>query len=167
MSCRNPKAMLLLWLLLAATLLAACGEKGEPDPSDDPVGYLPIAYAKSGGVAGVDQRVEIAATGAVRISLGGEPLHLTADVPPALVARAQRAVADIDFARLEVPAATSSPDEFMVELSYGSETIKGDESRLLALEPLRPALGGLDAILADASATREPAGGGGPSAPSG
>ena len=164
MSCGNPRSMIALWLLLlAATLLSACGEKEEPDPGDDPGTYLPIAYGKSGGMAGVDQRVEIAGAGTVRVSLDGEPLHVTADVDPALAARAQRAVADIDFARLEVPAASPAPDEFTIELSYGSDTIRGDESRMLALEPLAPALSALDAVLGDASATARPAAGGGSS----
>ncbi len=160
MSCRNPRSMLALWLLLAAAaLFGACGEKDEPDPGAATGSYLPIAYAKSGGVPGVDQQVQIAGTGAVRISLGGEPLHLTTDVDPELVTRAQTAVADIDFGRIEVPKGDPVPDGFTVELGYGSDSIAGDESRMLALFPLEPALAALDAIIGDASATAQPAGG--------
>lgn len=75
-----------------------------------------------------------------------------------MVDRARTAVADIDFDGLEVPPGEPVADGFVVKLTYGSESVSGDESRLLALEPLRPALSSLDAILAASSATKQPTG---------
>jgi hypothetical protein len=148
--------MLALWLLLlAAALLSACGEKGEPDPGA--AAATPIVYVKTGGIAGISQEARITPQGDVTASLDGEPPH-PVDVDPALVDRARAAVSDIRFDELEVPDGTPVPDGFSVELTYGTETVAGDEARLLALEPLRPALSSLDAILAAALATNEPKG---------
>jgi len=150
--------MLLLWLvLLSASLLAACGEKEEPDPAGvkEP---LAISYSRGGGIAGVQQRVEITAEDEVLVSLDGEQLH-GAGVDAALATEARRAVESLRFGALQVTPKQPAPDEFTISIAYGNERISGPESRLLALGPLRPALDAFDAILGEASATKQPGGG--------
>lgn len=160
MTCRNPKALALLWLaLLATTLISACGEKEEPDPAriKEPLG---ISYTRVGGIAGVDQRLEITAGDEALVSFGGEALH-GAGADPALVAEARDAVEALQFGRLRVPPKPTPADDFTLTLVHGSDRISGPASQLSALGPLREALDPLDEILAEAAARSNPPAGGG------
>ena len=80
---RRSRAPLLL-ALLAPLLLLGCGDDDEPttlpqkSPTDD---RLLVSYHRGGGIAGVDQLLEVDADGEARIEVAAIPMDADGDAP--------------------------------------------------------------------------------------
>jgi hypothetical protein len=157
MSPRRLLPIALALLALGAVAFAAgCGEKEEPDLSSiprsgDDQGDIPatIVFTKSGGIAGVSEKLVISAADIVRASYAqGDPLKQIS-FKTAQLTRTRNAVAAIDFDTLEIPTAPPGADEFTYSLAYGADRVAGSESALGKDPGLDRAIGDLVTMLED------------------
>jgi len=115
-----------------ATALGACGDDdSEPEPqAPGPPAAESIVYSKSGGVAGIAQRIEIEADGAARVETGyAEPEVETFRLPEAELLKINEALDGAGFDGIEVSdEPTGCADCFEYEITHGGHTVRFDDT---------------------------------------
>jgi hypothetical protein len=132
---------------LAAVLWVGCGSDDEPEPSGS--GPL-VVYQKSGGVAGILERLRVERDGSATVTVGfdgsSESFRLSE-------AELEQLESELGAADLSVPPGPPGcADCFEYEVSFGGETARFDQ----LAEPSEP-LGALLAHLARIVASHQPA----------
>ena len=134
-----------------ATALGACGDDdSEPEPqAPEPQAAESIVYSKSGGVAGISQRIEIAADGEAVIETGTVDTQTeTLDLSESHLAGINEALDDADFDEIEVSdAPTGCADCFEYEITRGGHTVSFDDTTFP--NELGPAITKLDQLAAE------------------
>ncbi len=134
-----------------ATALGACGaDDSEPEPqAPGPPAAESIVYSKSGGVAGIAQRIEIEADGAATVETGySDPKVEAFRLPEAELATINKALDDAGFEEIEVSGEpTGCADCFEYEITRGGHTVSFDDTTFP--NELGPAITKLDQLAAE------------------
>jgi hypothetical protein len=148
--------ILRILLAMAIALFAVgCGESEDPE-SDEPVltdGAL-VTYARSGGVAGMDERLRIEPDGTATVTIG-EPLNTdrSFDLTEAEFDEVQTL---LDAADLEAmpsePEPTGCADCFVYAVEYGGHSVTYDDAT-----ESEPSVGELVAALDEIVTAHQPA----------
>lgn len=105
-------------------LLTSCAS--QPAPSE-PTTLQHVWYHRTGGIAAVDDRVEIQPDGHVGVVKRGQPpkeFQLTRDQVTIL----RDAFGGWSLLRSDYPAPRGSADQFQYEVKYGGRTVTGSEA---------------------------------------
>jgi len=138
-------------LVVAAWLLATCGAPATSSSGQSAAGDVLIQYRRTGGIAGLDDRLTIQADGqAILTRKGGERQTITLD--KTTLSSLQATLGEADFLELEsqYQPARDIPDAFHYEVSYqvdnGRHTVAATDSSVP--EQLAPVLDKLNRIIA-------------------
>ena len=141
-------------LLLPTVLLVACGSASrEPAASSTSTSSGPralVIYSKSGGIAGIRERLSVDPSGRATLSQGlpANAKTVTVKLPPAEVDGLRRARDDAGLASLPSGPSQGCADCFLYEITYAGTVWKGDEATLP--QAVRPAIQALDRVVAGA-----------------
>lgn len=119
-------------VLVALMTLAGCGSSDEPADSDGPVqtdGSL-VNYARTGGVAGIDEGLRVEPDGAATVTIG-EPSNTerSFQLADAELDRINSLLEEADFdAMPENPPPTGCADCFVYTVEYGGRTVTYDDA---------------------------------------
>jgi hypothetical protein len=105
--------------LAAATLLGCGGESAAATLRG------PLDYQRSGGLAGVTERLALQPSGRARLETRARRRSFT--LPRAERRRVERAVAAAHLARVKVPGHGITPDAFVYSLTYRGRTLVFDD----------------------------------------
>jgi hypothetical protein len=114
-------------LVCAAILLIVASCTHAPKESPDAASLKHVYYHRTGGIAGVDDRVEITPDGKVGIARRGQVPHelqLTRDQVTLL----REAFRGFDTLRSDYPAPRGAADDFQYEVRYGAKTVTGRDT---------------------------------------
>ena len=145
----------LLVLAAVAALLAGCGSDDEPS-DDTPVltnGAL-VTYTRTGGVAGLDERLRIDPDGGATIAYG-EPVdsERSFDLTEAELDRVNSLLETADFGSMPAnPEPTGCADCFVYTVEHGGDSVTYDD----ATEP-SPSIAELVAALGELTDQHQPA----------
>lgn len=130
--------LLLVAVVLAAVLVAGGnGGPGEPES---------FSYSVSGGVAGIDRRLEVAGERVTLAERGAEPVEVA--VEPALLAGARSALREAPLEEIAAapPEGAPIPDDVTYGLSVGGLDLTASQAR--GPDPrLQPVIDALDPLL--------------------
>jgi hypothetical protein len=132
-----------LMYVVLLVLLPACAS--EPKSPEEPAGLQRIYCHRTGGLAGVDERVEIQPDGRYGVSRRGEPPHegkLTRD-QIALLAGQFRTFGTL---RGDYPPPPRMVDDFRYELTYGDRRVTASDANPHVPQRLRDLWGAVEAI---------------------
>lgn len=113
---------------LACAALMGCGDDSRGGSDPGPIGDPLVVYERSGGIAGIHERLEVELGGAATLTFGsGErqgrrALQLTNDELREL----ESALGSADLDEIE-PAPGACADCFEYEITYGGETASFDD----------------------------------------
>jgi hypothetical protein len=118
--------------LVAAVALAitavGCGDEAgnEPAPAPD---VETITYSKTGGIAGVSERLVIEPDGAAVLKVGYmDPAVVEFDVPEAQLEELTETFDEVGFSELQSPTEDSGcADCFLYDVTLGDQSVAGDD----------------------------------------
>ncbi len=131
---RRRKSLTLVVALVAAALATALAGCGGDDPDAPPAGGDPaIEYVRTGGLAGVGERLEIGADGRATLLTGGDagpPRRF--NVPAQQAEGVRQALDDADFAGLPTDEDRSipEPDGFNYAIRYRGHLVRREQAGL-------------------------------------
>lgn len=142
---KSPAIALVLAAAALATALVACGDDEDAPPAGKDAA---IEYVRTGGLAGVGERLTIGANGRATLLTGGDagpPLRF--NVPTQQADLVRRALGDAGFADLPTDERTiPEPDGFNYTIRYRGHLIHREQA---GLDPrLGRAIRRLDVIVA-------------------
>lgn len=121
----------ILCLAAVALFAAGCGSSAEPGDSDGPVqtdGSL-VTYSRTGGVAGLDERLRINPDGTATLAYG-EPVDTEREfeLTSAERERITSLLEEADFDSMPAnPGPTGCADCFVYTVEYGGESVTYDD----------------------------------------
>ncbi len=122
----------LLLLIALTTLLAGCGSDDVKEGNDEPVltnGAL-VTYTRTGGVAGLDERLRVEPDGTATLSYG-EPVNTerSFELTAAELDRITTLLGEADFDSMPAsPEPTGCADCFVYTVEYGGDTVAYDDA---------------------------------------
>ena len=107
----------------AALTVAGCGGGGDGTSTvSDPAGPL-VVYQRSGGIAGVDEKLEVERDGSVSVSTGGvEPAHASFRLSDAELGELSAELDAADFGAVTASGPSSCADCFVESVAAGGRT---------------------------------------------
>ncbi len=130
---RRPQRTFAALALTALTLLAACGEGSseEPETPTTTTGGALVEYSRTGGVAGIDERLEIQADGTGTYGVGEpEPRDRPIELTEAGLEELKGLLEAAALNELE-PAQTGCADCFIYTVTSGGASAQLDDVNLL------------------------------------
>jgi hypothetical protein len=134
-----------LIITASAGLLAGCGdgEQTETTPSTGPL----VTYERSGGIAGVSERLQVGQDGGAVLITGPDRERTTLTVAGDELERLRSELEAADFSDPDGPPGAGCADCFAYRIEYGDEAVDFIEIEEPA-ESLRPALDHLGDLVA-------------------
>lgn len=142
--------------VMLAVALGSCGDDNDgddaPEAPDTPAAET-VIYSKTGGVAGISQRIEIAADGETTIETGNvDPETKSFTLPESQVEDVNKALDEAAFDDIESPGdQTGCADCFIYTIERGGHTVTFDDTNFPG--DLAPAVEELEGLI-----TEKPAG---------
>jgi hypothetical protein len=133
----------LLFVGALLLLLPSCAKTQKPAP--EPAMLQHIAYHRSGGIAGFDDRLEIQPDGRAAVAKrGSKPYDLR--LTQAQLDRLREQFAGLSTLQSDYPAPPRAADDFKYELTYGDRRVTASEANADVPQRLRELWSALDAI---------------------
>jgi len=117
---------MLVTLIGATALLLAAGCGGGEESTTAPGNGALVTYSKSGGIAGVDERLVIAADGSATVTSGRGGSQRSFALGTEELSELEAELEAADFAAVD-DRPTGCADCFHYEISYGGDTVGYDE----------------------------------------
>ncbi|HEX2974070.1 MAG TPA: hypothetical protein VHP11_17185 [Tepidisphaeraceae bacterium] len=115
--------------------------------------FQPIGYKRTGGIAGAEDRIEVGADGKIQVS--GRLLgNTTGQLSEFQLMQLSRAFEGWEKLKDNYPAAKSSADAFVVEITFGQKTVHVSDAAAEVPESFKRARQKLEMITRDLPATR-------------
>ena len=106
----------------AALAVPGCGGGDRTSTVSDPAGPL-VVYQRSGGIAGVDEKLEVERDGSVSVSTGGvEPAHASFRLSDAELGELSAELDAADFGAVTASGPSSCADCFVESVAAGGRT---------------------------------------------
>lgn len=120
----------------------------EDDSDDAPSGGGALTYSRTGGIAGIDEKLTISEDGSATLTSGGygaDPRTSTFRVPADELDAITSAIEAVGIDELDVGISEGCADCFVYELEYGGETATADS--VTAMGEFAHATASLDKLL--------------------
>ena len=143
-----------LCLLLPTLLIAGCGSSSQETTAGStstPAGSQALViYSKTGGIAGIHERLSVEPSGVATVSQGlpAEAKTKIFKLTAAELASLRRTLDAADLASLPSTPSQGCADCFLYAITYNGTTWRGDEATLPPA--VRPAIQALDRLVARA-----------------
>jgi hypothetical protein len=133
--------------LAIGTMLALGSGCGDNERPDEPIEIARITYARSGGIAGIDETLTVGRDGSGEFEKRFvEDSHVVQfQLEPSELEKLNELLSELDFDSLDTGQSARCADCFVYEISYGGETLTADE--ITAKPELREAIGILQATI--------------------
>jgi hypothetical protein len=137
------KRPLIIVVALLLCILPSCTKTQKPAP--EPATLQRIVYHRTGGIAGLDDRLEIQPDGRAAVAQrGSKPYDLR--LTQAQLDRLREQFIGFSTFQSDYPAPPRAADDFKYELTYGERRVTASEANADVPQRLRELWSALDAI---------------------